>query len=776
MPVEHDAFRFGEFVLDVRDHCLRTGGTEVHLPPKTFATLLHLVRRHGHLVTKQELLDAVWPDVSVTEHVLTRCVKEIREALGDEAHAPRFVETVPRLGYRFVGPVETSPAGEGEGEGRADAGGGEVEAVGAALRRRWHQHPAVVVLVLLVVFGLARAVTSRARPAMPFEPRDFVLVADVDNRTGDPLLDQALGTAFLASLEQSTHVNVLPRTRVREVLQRMGQPPDRRVDEEVGREICLRERVRALLALGVTKAGQRYLVTSRLIDPASGESVRSRVESATGADRLLPALQSLAGRVRRDLGESFASIRASDRQLLDVTTPSLTALKHYTDGVALWQKGEYGAAVQLHEAAVREDPGFAKAHAALGTAFFSHAYVMDPRRGREHYERALRASNRMTEREALSIRMLYEADLGHREAAADLFTAYLRSYPDDFRARYTFATFLMRSDRSADAVPHLLEVVRASPNYTAAHVNLATSYANLGQYREALEAYGRAFALEPAWLTRGNLNHEYGFPLLRAGDAARARQVFEQALVVEASRAGALRSLALLDLYEGKYEHARVRLEQAVELSAAKGFALNEARNCLFLAIALDGQGKRVAALSALDRAVRASAEADGVVWLRSRIAVLYARLGAVRQARTLIDAMRTAADPKSPEQRSDLHRAEGELLLAGRRFDRALAALTLADHERRSPFTVESLARAARLMGDNAAAIAHYRALAGMKDGSLGFEPQQEWLAAHHWLAALYRERGEHALARATLAPLLDAWRAADPDLPLFRAATRAR
>lgn len=762
MPVEHDTYRFGQFVLDVREHCLRTDGTLVHLPPKTFDTLLHLVRQPGHLVTKQELLGAVWPGVSVTENVLTRCIKEIRDALADEAHAPLFIETVPRLGYRFIAPVETTPAAS------PDAGGPWPEA--RAPRRRWYRHPVFwLAAVLFMLLGLAQTISPGAPPALPFEQRDFVLVTDFDNRTGERVLDETLGPAFVVSLDQSTHVNVLPRARAREALQRMGQPADRRIDDEVGREICLREHVRGLVALSVTKAGSRYAVTARLIDPVTGEAVRSRVESASGPDRLLPALRLLSARVSRDLGESLSSIRRSDQPLLRVTTPSLKALQCYSDGVALWQKGEYGAAVQLHQAAIREDPDFAMAHAAVGSAYFTHVYVLDPARGKEHYERALRASHRTTERERLSIRMQYEADLGRRDAAADLFTAYLRSYPDDFRARYTFATFLMRNDRSAEAFPHLLEVVRTSPNYTAAYINLATSYANLGKYREALDAYAKAFTLEPAWLTRGNLNHEYGFLLLRAGDAARAREVFEKAAATDASKAGGLRSLALLDLYEGKYASARDRLDQAVQLSASKKFFLNESRNSLFLAIALDGQGRRAASLAALDRATRMAAQANAGVWLRSRIAVAYARHGSARAAGDLVDGMRGNVDPQSAEQRSDLHRAEGETLLAQRQPDRALAALTLADNERRSPFTVESLARAARLRGDLEAAIRHYRGLLDMKDGSLGFEPQQDWLGARYWLARAYFSRGEANSARETLAPLLETWRDGDADLPLL-------
>ena len=96
---------FHPFRLDPDNQRLWRGGRPIALRPKTFAVLAHLVARPGRLVTKQELLDAVWPDTAVTDGVLKGCIREIREALGDEPAAPRYVETAHRRGYRFVAAV-----------------------------------------------------------------------------------------------------------------------------------------------------------------------------------------------------------------------------------------------------------------------------------------------------------------------------------------------------------------------------------------------------------------------------------------------------------------------------------------------------------------------------------------------------------------------------------------------------------------------------------------------------------------------------------------------
>src|SRR5689334_15719335 len=99
---------FPPFRLDVVDQRLYCGQQEIALRPKTLAVLLHLLERPGRLVTKDELLDAVWPDTSVTDAVLKVSIREIREALGDDQRRPKFIETAQRAGYRFIGEVATN--------------------------------------------------------------------------------------------------------------------------------------------------------------------------------------------------------------------------------------------------------------------------------------------------------------------------------------------------------------------------------------------------------------------------------------------------------------------------------------------------------------------------------------------------------------------------------------------------------------------------------------------------------------------------------------------
>ena len=98
-------FKFGDYVLESREHSLRKGTQQIHLRPKAFETLLYLVKHHGSLIKKQDMLDDLWPNVIVTENTLSHCIDEVRQALQDNAQKPTFIRTIPRVGFKFIAEV-----------------------------------------------------------------------------------------------------------------------------------------------------------------------------------------------------------------------------------------------------------------------------------------------------------------------------------------------------------------------------------------------------------------------------------------------------------------------------------------------------------------------------------------------------------------------------------------------------------------------------------------------------------------------------------------------
>jgi eukaryotic-like serine/threonine-protein kinase len=642
-----------------------------------------------------------------------------------------------------------------------------VTAVQRAPASRRLRRALVAVLPILLAAAAALVWLGRPKVALSFAPRDWVLVADVKNETGEPVFDRSLFTALTVSLEQSAHANVFPRARVAAALTRMKRDPGSPIDAEMGREICLRENVRALVTCNIARAGTRYMLAARIVDARTGDAFRSFEEQARGEDAVLPALSVLATRIRESLGESLPAIQRANRPLPQVTTASLKALELYAEGQQLWAKGKYAEALKMYESALQDDPGFAMAHAALGNAYVSFLYNQ-PSRGRECYARALELASRTTDRERLLIQAAAAAAGGDASEAMRLYGAYLATYPDDTSVRYSLGTILMQNKRPTEALEQFGEVIRIAPASANAHVNMATSLTQLGRAREALDSYAKAFALEPTWVTSGNLNHEYGFSLVRAGEIAKAREIFGKAVATTDLRAKGLRSMALLDLYEGHYRDAAPRLREAVLLNEAARNALSGSRDRIFLATVLEGQGNRAGQLAELERARAMQEGLDaGIAW-PARLGSSFARAGALPAAERLRGAVMKSARPASAQDMSDLHRLDGEIELARGRPAAALEKLRLADREFRTGQTLESLAYAAWAARSLPEAVATYETL--LATDSMGWEAQQPWVTAPYYLALAYRASGQVAKARGAADRLLGLWKDADPDLVMLR------
>jgi eukaryotic-like serine/threonine-protein kinase len=650
-----------------------------------------------------------------------------------------------------------------------------VPVVPPAARRGWARalraHPRAMYMSALFVSVAVLTLwwLIGARPVLSFAPRDWLLITDFDNQTGDPLFDRSLLTALTVSLEQSPHANVVPRARVADSLHRMGKAGDEKITEDLAREISQREAIRAILSCSIAKVGQQYVLTARLIDPNSGVAKRSYLEQAKDQDHVLDALGSVATRVRRDLGESMLATSKADRPLPLVTTRSLQALKLFADGGALWGKGQYEPALQAFESATKADPDFAMAHAALGDSYYSHIFN-NPVTGKEHMEKALQLSERTTDRERLYIQTRYAQDLGHQAEARNRFDVYLKAYPDDWGMRFNYASLLRSNGEIHEALEQYKELVRISPNYPSTYIDIATSYSVIGNYAEALRNYEQAFKLDPSWKTNQNINHEYGMTLFRNGDEPKARETFKLAFDKLDLKPRGLRSLAWLDLYHGKYADAKPRLQEALLSDENYKWALSILREHNLLAMVADGQGDRAGQLRELDLALpylaTSGAQARAGLWLGTQ----YARAGSVAKAVDILEKVRPFADLQNPEHVSDLHTLEAEVELAHGKKDHAIELLSLADKARSSAMTLEGLAHAYEASGNPDQAAVWYEVFVGEADPPLGWEPQQGWLAAHYHLARIYLVKGDKVKASTQLAFLLDAWKDADPGLPLLK------
>ena len=262
-------------------------------------------------------------------------------------------------------PGQSSAQSSGQSSEKARAvSSGQAAVIEQATGGRWKVlvPVALVAIALLVAGGLF----YRSHKTQALTEKDSILLSDFTNTTGDPVFDSTLKKALAVSLGQSPYLNVVPDSKVQQTLKLMGKPPDTRLTSDIGREICQRAHVKAMLTGSIAPLGSEYVITLEAINAATGDSLAQVQEQAASKEQVLNALGVGAGKLRGSLGESLASVQKFDKPLQEVTTSSLEALKAFTQGDELREKGDALPPVALYQRAIELDPNFAMAYARVG--------------------------------------------------------------------------------------------------------------------------------------------------------------------------------------------------------------------------------------------------------------------------------------------------------------------------------------------------------------------------------------------------------------------------
>lgn len=635
-------------------------------------------------------------------------------------------------------------------------------------RPRWTWLAATAALVAAVA-----AVALLYPPhRVPFDRREWVLIAAFDNATGDPIFDRSIDALLSAGLQQSTYVNVFPRARVRETLARMMRTDSTaRLDEGLAREVAQREGIRAVVAGNVDRVDSTYLITARIVDPASGNALATEAVRAQGKASVIGTLDDLVRALRRDLGESFASITRRHLALPRATTRSLDALRKYADGQDLWDVGRHDEAMDLWRGAVAMDSNFALAHAALGGGYY---WANDRPHGDAHFDRALRLLGRLTDRERLDVQAQVESWRGNREAAIQILRTLLTQYPDDRSAWARIGYNYMRMHREGEALEAYRHQVAIDSTNPTDYINVAAAYTGLGQYEAALANYRRAFALQPSLITQDNITHEYGTALVLAGRVDEARQTYQKTLYGSAvQQARGHRSLALLEMYDGRYAEAISHLRDAVLLTQAAGQPLSEARNRLFLAAALRQKAmvaQHRAELDAIYALFRQSYLEPTFLMFAGKH---YATSGQVARAAEILDTLNRRAKAGNPSDRAAQEVLAGEVALAQGNAAAAVNSFRAAFTLDSSSLVLESLARGLAATGDVEGALRRYASF-GTVQNWLGWEAQEFGLLANYRMGQLYERTADRERAIQAYERFLSRWHDADSDIVAVRDAKK--
>ena len=623
--------------------------------------------------------------------------------------------------------------------------------------------------LVVVVAAVVASYFLFRRPAKLTE-KDTVVLADFINTTGDPVFDGTLRQGLSSQLEQSPFLNLLSDDRLGQTLSLMGKPKDTRLTPELARELCQRTASTAVLDGSIAQVGTQYLLTLKAVNCSNGESLASTQAQAGDKNRVLDALGRATSEIRSKLGESLSSVRRFDTPLEQATTPSLEALKAYSLGQeVLREKGDPAAAVPLFERAVRLDPNFAVAYAALGTSYMNLGQEILPA---QNMKRAYELRDRVSERERFYLEAHYYGTVtGDLEKARQSGNLWAQMYPRDTIPWTNLSVIYTQLGQPEESLAAARQALRLDSNGLT-YSNFVSSLLSLNRLEEAgtalkgaqarnvdspylhqnqgqlafLQNDAAQLAHEAAWFM-GKPGYEDAALAFEsdaaayAGHLGKARDLSRQA-VASAERAEEKETAAtyeaaaaLREALVGNSEEAKRRVAQALRLSSG--------REVLFgAALTLSFAGDTVRArLLADDLAKRFP---DDTIVRFNYLPTLRAQLALNRKsASQSVEALRTAIP-----------------------YELGLPTATVFAPAL-YPVYVRGIAFL-NLNQGNEAAIEFQKILD--HSGVVGSEPIGSLV--HLQLGRAYAMSGDAAKARAAYQDFLTLWKDADPDIPILKQA----
>ena len=635
----------------------------------------------------------------------------------------------------------------------------------AALKVSWKPRWLTIILLFVLMLTTTAFFTVPRPNALGFKQKDWILIADLENNTDDPVFDKSLLHALTVTIDQSKRINVYPRNQVDEVLHRMKMDSVKRITLPIAFEIAERENVKAVLLLTISELGGNYMLSTSLMDSRTGETIRSSQVSANGKEEILPALDRLANAVRKDLGESLQKIHLKTLPLPKATTSSLEALKCLASASNVRGDTYYEKQIELLQKAIEFDPEFALAHSNLAAKYY---YTNDRVRGEEHVKIALSLLDRLTERERLWIQAAVEGYRGNREESVMKWEIFLTQYPETGNAWFRLGYNYMMMGKNEEAI---LAFSRSMEIYNddnpSVLVNIATCYNKLHDFNSAIEYYLETQSLDPDFMARPNLNHEFGFTYAELGMLDEARGVFEKQLSGDdPQKAMGLRSLALLSMYQGKYNEALSLIHESTIIYKTLRWKLSELRNRLYLCKIYQLKGMFEEFEAELDHCIEFIPEATSEPWWSLLLGTIVIRNGDVESAESLLEEIVQRTNEGNRADEANFHMLKGEIELYRGNHSEALEHLETANTLQDSPYYLESLAHYYYSLGDREKAIPIYENIVDNYP-TPGWEGQECWIRAHLQLGKAHEEAGNKASAIEYYNRLLELWKNADPDLP---------
>jgi DNA-binding winged helix-turn-helix (wHTH) protein/TolB-like protein/cytochrome c-type biogenesis protein CcmH/NrfG len=495
-------YEFGPFRLEPAEHSLSRNERPVAITPKAFELLVFLVQNQGCLVTKDEVMAAVWPGCFVEEANLTVCISTVRKLLGEKDGDLRYIETIPKRGYRFTAsvtelggevepnliyeeghrggpgvlPMSSTAAGVSETAREvapvSDSAANEETEIEAAPRQnfgrsQWQARtPMLVLLAVAVLIGYL--VLQKTATRQLLDTPKSVAILPFENIRKDPnddFLGFSLADAVITKLGYVSSLAVRPSSDIEKY---RGQVVDIR-------KVAADLNVKTLLTGNFIHDGDDLRITAQLID-AKSDKIVWRDSFDLKYDKLLTVQDKVAGQIIKGLALNISPSEAERLKPEQPITP--VAYEYYLRGVDLYSRHSFPLAINMLEKSTEIDPRYALTWAYLGASYTSDAAFEFG--GTEQYRRAQAAYER-----ALAIQ------------------------PSQLEAQMFLANLLVDTGKVEQAVPLLRDALKINPNYAAAHWELGYAYRFAGMLNESVAECERALQLDPLVRANGSVLNTY---------------------------------------------------------------------------------------------------------------------------------------------------------------------------------------------------------------------------------------------------------------------------
>ena len=623
-------YEFGPFVLDPAEHTLLRRGRAVQLRPKVFDILLVLVERHGHLVEKDELMRVVWEEQFVEEGNLNKNISLLRQALGEGGNGDRYIETVPKRGYRFVADVRTVNGDRGtelvvETRTRTsfiveekmddeplpvDVGGAVVDAVlvkpvvkttpARLASEPWQRRRIKVALAAAsVVILLAAAVYFFYPRGAGGEAIDSVAVLPFANEGGDPdteFISDGLSESLINSLSQFPGVKVIARSSAFKYKGRQVDP------QEAARSLG----VRAVLTGRVQRRGDTLVISAELTDARGGTQVWGEQYSRKESD-LLAVQAEISGQIAKALRLRLTPVQQEQIARRETANPVAYELllkgRFYRGKATESQK----QAIEYFKQAIEVDPNYALAFAELSGIYHGliNSNVLDQKEFIPKAEMTARKALQLDEdlAEAHLAVAVVNLDAWEWAAAEREYRRAIELNPNLAGAHIGYSFYLNIQGRRDEAIAEMRRANELDPLGRDANVTAVYELGMSRQYEKALEAAKKLVELDPSNPSRHEL---LGWNYAKQGQYAEAIASFQEAVRLGDDTPDTQIGLGEAYVKVGEPEKTRAILKQ---LETGKQYV-----SPMGLAILYTALGEQEQALALLERAY--SAHDQQLIWL----------------------------------------------------------------------------------------------------------------------------------------------------------------